>query len=265
MIRPVLLGPSGIGKTPVSKLFKLECWHPRRVRPPRNAEDARACLTPEEFARIERGHATETPLYAGERGLRVYPERSLFQVRGTDQCLEHTSAAGDPGASLLIELFAPIFVDLLRHRHRLGSAISLDPDQLLVLLLNPVPQSCTTMAQTPVELSLAVHTAIVERSRLLGQGIDLKDIVRRVSSVHEEAASWRELLELVPERTVECRAWPHFEYRYMEPEGDGAAGELSKARQTLLAAVADQAPQALSPFEAVLRTPSEIAEMTGIV
>jgi len=167
MIRPVLLGPSGIGKTPLSKLFKLESWHPYRVRAPRNEEDAKTCLSPEEYQRRERLHAQDTPLYEGARRLRVYRERSLVEVRGTAQCLEHTPSIGDPSRAVLIELFAPVFVELLRNRERISPVVRLDPNDLLVLLLNPTSVSCAEIRDVPEALSAVIRCGILERSRPL--------------------------------------------------------------------------------------------------
>jgi len=263
--RLAVLGPSGIGKTPLSKLFKLEHWQPFRVRTPRNAEDATSCKTPEEYAKIEAEHAGETPLYEGSDQLRVYRDVSLFEVRGTKQCLDHTTSAKDATTPLLVEVYAPVFVQLLRNAGRLRDAFAMDPDSFAVLLLNPLWTTYSDMDSAPAEMPLAVHTGILERSRLLGAGIDLADIIRRAGSVHEELPAWREVFDLVPHGVIECRGWAHFEYRYMSRELGRPASELLRARETVLSAVREQAPHLLTDVHAVVRSPEAIVGLSDIV
>ena len=262
--RIVILGPSGIGKTPLTKLFKLDCWHPRRVRAPRNAEDAKTCLTPEAFAQIERDHADQTALYEGARNLRVYRDCSLFKVRDSDQCLDHTPAARDSNQPLLMEIFSPIFLELVTNRDRISEAMSLDLRQLLIIILNPEGSSCGSGSDAPPELLMAVQSAITERSRLLGKGIDLADIVRRVGSVREEYQTWQKLMALAPDRVVECVNWPHFEFRYMERGRMGAVAELVEARETLWATAEAQCPGALAGLDELMRRSDEISTLQGI-
>ena len=150
--------------------------------------------------------------------------------------------------------------------HFSSEAIHLDPNDLLVLLLNPAPVSLAEIHGVPYALSAAIRSGILERSRLLGARVDAADVERRVASLSEEVVAWREVLELVPDRFVECRAWRHLEYRYMDSSGSCAAvDELIEARATLLAEVGEQVPNALPDFRRVVRTPEEIQRLTNIV
>jgi len=49
----VILGHSGIGKSPLAHLFNVPGWEPFRVRKPRNAQDARVCMNEEDAKELE--------------------------------------------------------------------------------------------------------------------------------------------------------------------------------------------------------------------
>ncbi len=274
-IRAVICGHSGIGKTPLGSLFNVPAWEPFRIRVPRDRKDASLCKSQAEFDALEQAQRARwgQPLYESPPGhpnyLRVYREWSFFQFRGRNQCLVHIAAARGEENSLRVEISVPVFVEMLRNRDRLREAFSLDPANLIVILLNPTSQSFQEMPAPSIELYLATQYAVSERSRLQHGSVELADSLRRVEFLRDELAGWRELWRMCPQSTIECRQWAHFEFRYWfpdrsPPEGSAQA-ELCRARESLLGATGEQAPHLLARLEAVLRTPDEIAKLDDIV
>jgi len=257
------MGHSGIGKSPLTKLFKLTGWEPFRIRIPRNAEDAKVCKSPAEYDDLERRYVGAQLLYAGEPDssskLRVYEDWSFFEVRGARQCLEH-AAAKVVSVPLRIEVFAPVFLEMLKNQGSLKSAFALSTENLLILLLNPTSTPFRDMHEPSQELRLATLFAVTERDRLMGKGVDLADGLRRVDYLAEELAAWREILELFPMNTVECRNWPHFEFRYTSPAQGPWHGqvELGQARKRVLGAVRTQTPEFATRLLEILRAEDEL-------
>jgi hypothetical protein len=247
-LRLCIVGHSGIGKSPLTKLFDLTAWEPFRIRVPRNAEDAKVCKSPDEYERLERQHSGTQPIYASPQGssnrLRVYEHWSFFEVRRERQCLDHKEAKNE-SASLRIEIFAPVFLEMLKNLGSLGSAFTLTVENLLILLLNPTSKSFRDMPEPSQELRLATLFAVTERDRLMGKSVDLADSLRRVEYLTEELIAWREMSALFPKNTVECQKWPHFEFLYTSPAQGQWHGrvELAKAKTTVLDAVEKQAPE----------------------
>lgn len=267
--RVIILGHSGIGKSPLARLFKIPGWEPFRVRQPRDARDALVCKSEEDATALEDNEkGFGPPVYQGgaPSNIRVYKRWSFFDVRGKKQCLEHTEAACRADQSIRVEIFSPVLVELLQNRVAVSSAIPLDPSLLVIVLLNPTARSVRDMTGPSVELCLATHAAIAERDRVLAKEVDLADNLRRVEHLQEELSSWRELLAVCC-NAVECIAWPHFEYRYSLPrrEVSHAQAELRRARGTLLAAVREQLPQVENELSSLLRSEDEIEHITAIV
>jgi len=215
-LRICIMGHSGVGKSPLAKLFKVGSWEPFRVRVSRGAEDAKVCKTLEEYERLEADHY-EKPLYespsSSPNKLRVYDDWSFFEVRGAKQCLEHTLAAKDKFVPLRIEIYAPVFLEILKNSDSLTQAFALDRESLLILLLNPTSRLFRDMEKPSEELRLATLLATAERDRVLGKSVDLADSLRRVEHLNDELGAWRELRVSFPDNTVECCKWPHFEFR----------------------------------------------------
>ena len=271
-MRLCILGHSGIGKTPLGRLFKVPTWEPFRVRTPRNALDAKTCKTQEELDALLADQKARygEPLYRSHphngNAIIVYPDWSFFRVRGTNQCLEHIAEARKPGAGLRVEIFAPVLVELIENQERFREAFTLDIPNMLFVLLNPTPESFREMSSPSLALSLAALTAITERSRLYAAGVDLAESLRRVEHLKQELKAWRQLMGIIP-NTVECLSWPHFEFRYSVPTASlaNAPAELARAGETILKAVAEQAPHLRDPLRQLMRTPEEIADLTEIV
>ena len=271
-MRLCILGHSGVGKTPLGRLFKAPTWEPFRVRTPRNPLDAKTCKTQEEHDELlegQRGKYGE-PLYRShphsENDLIVYPEWSFFKVRGTRQCLLHIEEARDPDAPLRVEIFAPVLVEMIENQEKFKKAFALNVPNMLFVLLNPTSESFWAAHGPSLELSLATFTAITERSRLLPAGVDLAETLRRVEHLKQEVKAWKQLLGIIP-TSVECMNWPHFEFRYSVPNAAlaNAKAELARAGETLLRAVAERAPYLCDFVKGLMRTPEEIEGLAEIV
>jgi len=250
------MGHSGVGKSPLSKLFPVPGWDPFRVRRPRDENDK--AMTKDDFTallvkgvvetkdkRWERGELVFPPAQEdenptdGEVIRRVYEEHGLcvctgwsfFKVRDANQCLCHKDF--DPESSMRIEVFAPVLLNMIRERERLTAAFRLNLDNLLVILLNPTSLSFANMQEPSHELRLATALAVTERCRVNGGVADLADALRRVEHLNTELAAWREFISNGVVPTVECLEWQHFEFRYHANE----AAERDRARTSLFRAV----------------------------
>lgn len=238
MLRVCILGHSGVGKTHLASLFALEGWEPFRVRTPRSDIDAAVCKSPAQYEALLADQADRALVFEGgaPNELRVYEDWSFFNVRDTQQGLEHTAAARDPSASLRIEIFAPVLAEMLEHQDVLdGRAFSLNRDDLVVLLLNPTARSVHDLDEPSDELRLATLFAIRERAVVSDGDFNLADALRRVEHLDAELEAWKRIAKFVP-NTVECLRWEHFEYRYFGPRPSG----LTQARDSVLAAAPDE-------------------------
>lgn len=254
-----IMGHSGIGKTPVSTLFRVPGWDPFRVRVPRDAKDK--AMSKETYSTLlstgrfepmgwDRGELLYPNPHAGEDasdgavirkkledgadGLCVCRNWSFFKVRDARQCLYHGDF--DPQSSMRIEIFAPVLLTMVRNWQRLTSAFRLDPKNLLVIILNPTSQSFRDMSTPSPSLCMAAALAVTERARVRGDPVDLADALRRVEHLQSELAAWSGFLKDETINTVECLEWPHFEFRYHSDHG----AELERARNTLFQAIAKQ-------------------------
>jgi hypothetical protein len=269
-IRLYIAGHSGIGKSPLTRLFNVEGWEPFRVRVPRNDQDAKVCKTPEEARELENEYKERIPIYESignsTNQLRVYDEWSVFDVRGKSQWLNHTLAK-DSNASLRIEIFAPVFAEMLEHREKIKEAFDLELDNILILLLNPTSMSFRDMKDPTHALSLATLTAITERSRLFGKGVDLADGLQRVEHLSGELSAWNKFYAIAPKNVVECKNWSHFEFRYSEPEATltNAKFELIRAYSSVLKAIEKQAPNLFEKVKGILREPEQIINLPEVL
>jgi hypothetical protein len=270
-MRLCILGHSGIGKSPFSKLFKIDGWDPLRVRwPPRNELDKKLCIKQEDYDLIVQNHKKAKPLYEGTKDspnhLRIFKDCSFFTVRGKKQYLKHTKEAKNKKVSLRVEIYAPVLVEMIENRSKLGSAFHLKIEDLVVVLLNPTSESFISMKTASMPLCIAVQTAIAERSKMQGKSTDLPDILDRIQSIGEEITAWQQLLSLLPNK-IECKNWPHFEYHYSTPCPclANAQVELLKTRETFLKTVKEQMPQLETSILEIIRTEKEILALSEIV
>jgi hypothetical protein len=275
-LRICIIGHSGIGKSPLAKLFNVGGWEPKRVRTPRNEADKALCITKAEAETLQQQHGDVKPLYQSQGNpgeLTVWHDWSRFLVRGKEQWLEHTLDAKNAEKALRIEIFGPVFVEMLSNLKRLGSAFALSRDDLMIILLNPTSDSFAKMNEPSPALQLAVSVATGERSRVQTGAVDLGDSILRIghlSGEHGELAAWKALLSLKLDgkavNVVECKSWPHFEFRYLAPSQgiNDQRVELLRARETLLKAVHEQCPSHEDRLVRIVRTAAEILDLTEI-
>jgi hypothetical protein len=270
-MRICIVGHAGIGKSPISRLFRIEGWEPFRVRKPRNEEDKKVCKTLAEYQVLLEGCQKDEALYEGsgtsDNALRVFTDWSFFKVRGDPQCLEHTAAAKDPAISIRVEIFAPVLVEMIENSAKISAAFHLALEDLVIIMLNPDSVSFAKMTTPSVPLCLATHTAVSERNRVQGKPTDLPDMLKRIDYLTGELEAWVKLKNLVRKNTIECLRWPHFEYRYSSPCSclANAQAELIRARATLVKAIHNQASHLEVQLLPLIRSETEILGLTKIV
>jgi hypothetical protein len=249
-----VMGPAGVGKSHLDKLTDLPGWDPYRVRPPRTADDK--AMDKNIFNDLlvkgdvkdncwKRGHllyphdgqcekiidGNEIRRIYEKSGLCICTGWSFFKVRGADQCLNH--AEYRPDRAMRIEIFAPVLIEMIRHRRELVDAFDLRLENFLVIILNPTSLSFADSPRPSIPLQLATAMAVVERDRVHGKAPDLGDSMRRVDHLHDELKAWRAFIKNRNIATLECLRWHHFEFRYHANE----AGELPRAKNSLLDAI----------------------------
>jgi hypothetical protein len=217
--RICILGPSGIGKSPLAELFTADRFEPRRRREPRNQEEVPITVTAADYEEQRRNHSEQRreARYSDPHGvwaIEVYEDVSFLKVRGKDQLLEHGTPHA-PSTPLRIEIFAPTLCALFQHHRQLPSNLAsrVDPKRTLVVILNPTSTSFRSMTSPTPELVIAVLQATTERARVQGGPIDLGDALERVRSLDAELSAWRRILRGRYVKAAECLCWQHFEFR----------------------------------------------------
>ena len=280
-VQPVhvcLLGPSGIGKSPLSSLFKLSGFDPLRVRPPRDKKDELLCIAEADAAELFSAQTAKNPTpWPGPKKAPpnwfVVGDRWLFLgVGGDRQCLQFED---DEGRAVLrsqkrIEVFGPRLLDILK----LGSQseVGLSPENLVVLLLNPGVRTYDQMGNAPdPDVKEATFYAVTKRTELQHKPVDLPDAQQRVSRIPDELPAWVEIKNMVGNACIEFTSWRHFEFRYHQPNGNAtdARRELLSARDLIMKKLYEAA--ATSPVvrafldSNAIRSPEEILELDDIV
>ena len=239
-----ILGPSGIGKSPLASLFRFAGLDPLRVREPRDAKDSALCISEPDAIQVYNAEsppgAAPWPTPKAPENWFVVGRHWLFlSVRGDRQCLRFQE---DNGELVLrspkrVEIFAPRLVDILNLKSETN--IGLWPDNLVVLLLNPSATKYREMAgdRPDEDLKQATFYAITKRTELQRKPVDVPDAQKRVRRLPAEVAAWVEIGKLVGEPCVEYTSWQHFEFRYHQPDScpADAKRELIEARDTILA------------------------------
>jgi len=272
-----VLGPSGIGKSPLASLFRLAGFDPLRVRDPRDDKDRALCIPEPDAIDLyvrEAASAGPWPTPKAPTDWFVIGDHWLFiSVRGDRQCLRFAEKEGRPvlRSSRRVEVFAPRLADLLKDRDGCQSKIDLKPDNVIILLLNPSATSYDTMASSPDDdLRQATFYSITKRTEFQRKPVDIPDAQKRVRRLPEELVAWIEIKRLVGPSCVEYTRWQHSEFRYYQPDGSQAAArrELLSARDTVLAglyeAQTNPVVQRLLASD-VICSSGEILELTDIV
>lgn len=247
--RVCLLGHSGIGKSPLSALFRGDGFEPLRVRKPRGLGDSAISRSKFDDERKERSGRKPllTDSAEGSWSIEVHEDVSFLKVRDTDQLLKHPTECPED-IPMRVEVYAPILERFLQ-LHAKGNlppslANWLAPHRMLIFVLNPTRTSFAQM-QTPTdELRIAVYGATTQRALLQGKTPNLPDTLERIRSLETELSAWRSILGNSAATAVECIAWPFFEYRYLEGDAGQKADILCDARKALLDAIYDPATSA---------------------
>lgn len=248
----IVVGPGGVGKSPLDYLFATDVKiNPYRLRPKgpdKNKDDLFYChpRLKDELSSIfdallvpkrEIGRISWAPV-------EWFPEARtlLFKVRNQNQVLIFM---GIQGQAAKAELYAPLLPIVLSETD-LAELFG----ETEIVVLNPVLQSMTTMSDWR-DLS----TATEDNCRRRGDSND--DALSRADSVREELEAWKALIS--SNRATEYTHWPFPEYIYKEPGGTVGLLQhqknlLKKARIYLL-----RRNSRLEPF---LKQDSQIDELS---
>ena len=273
-----ILGPSGVGKSPLAALFRLPGLDPLRVRKPRDEKDRLVCISEPDAIELFRSDLSDSsvqwPTPKAADDWFVLGERWLFfSVRGDKQCLRFKD---DDNRQVLrsqkrIEIFARRLLDILVDNGS-RSALGLCLDNLVLLLLNPSAKNYSNMGNSPdKDLRQSTFYAITKRTELQRKPVDVPDAQKRVRRIPEELAAWVQIKKTLGKSCVEFTSWQHFEFWYLQPDGSPADArrELLSARDTVLARLYDRAKDSPAVdrllHSDVVRSPAEILELTDIV
>jgi hypothetical protein len=183
------------------------------------------------YPRAENGEDPNSAIVIREkyekRGLCVCQGWSFFKVRDDDQCLRNADFT--PTSPMRIEIFPPVLRQMVTYRSEMASAFDLNPDNFLVVILNPTSQPFSEMEVPSPELCTATAMAVMERKRAQGRTPDLADALRRVEHLERELEAWREFITKAEMATLECLKWQHFEYCYQADP----ASERERAMRSL--------------------------------
>jgi len=203
----VVIGPGGIGKSPLDHLFSADIRiDPYRLRPKgpdKNKDDIFYChprLKNElssmfEQLRIEKrniGYMSGAPVEWFPQGRTLF-----FKVRKEYQVLILIGMEGD---SAKAELYAPLLPILLSQ-----SDLAMLLGEVDILFLNPLNQTITTMSDY-IALAAATEANCCKR------GDSNEDARSRAASVSEEAPVWKTLVTSYG--ATEYTEWPFPEFRY---------------------------------------------------
>jgi len=268
-MRLVVCGPSGIAKSIIMKLLTLLGVDPKRVRKPRTGEDPNMCMDPDAFNNLKAQLELRPggPIYKTE-DLSVYRDWAIFRIRQKDwQALPLEGAFKDAYSDVRVEVFAPVLVDLLIHHAQLRDAFSLEPENVLVILLNPTGTSYRDMTAPTEELRTATRQSIRDRLQVQWtnsgkegevqiskeQELDISNRVGR--HLDEELVAWRQFWDICT--VAECKAWSHFEAQCIL---DSSGRERLAMKRDLLQAVGEQAPAFLDAVRSAFKPDSQILE-----
>ena len=202
----IIVGPSGIGKSPLDKLIRPDVIRldPYRLRKdgPRDNED-RLYAPPKlrlEMSAVFREFG-EQPMEEEVDGEKVewYPKAhvAFFTVRSEWQCI---IVPRDAGALAKMEIYAPILPTLLKF-YDFNTSLG----KLKGIFLNPASESILYMKDWE---AIKVKT----RQNCLKRGDSKESTEKRVESVASEAPHWRKLVE--NRVAIEEFNWPFAEHRY---------------------------------------------------
>ena len=208
----MIVGPGGIGKSPLEDIIRADAVRvdPYRLRHdgPRNPDEkgekdllyAHPKLRDEIYLTFQRLGLGLTCL---SQDVHWFPQAmTLFLKVWTDwQVLFLEGLDGHVAKAEIYAPVVPILLDNPQIRRVFG--------KLSMVVLNPVGklQSLTDLGP----LKEATRQNCRKREGLKDEEPDSGTVKKRMASVDEEAAAWREMIEL---NATECANWSYPEYRY---------------------------------------------------
>jgi hypothetical protein len=223
----IVVGPGGIGKSPLDALFRDDIIKidPYRLRAsgPRDSNDifyAHPKLRDELSLILNALDVRPLQIGRPERPIEWFPRGKVlfFEVRRDWQFV---ILKGLEGQIAKAEIYAPILPTLLSN----PDISSLLGSKAEVIILNPAPESVTAMQDWKC-LEEKTQENCTER------GDSPESIRKRVSSVTEEAQAWKQLIQ--EHAATEYCAWQFPEYLYKQPLP--GADRVQHQRQTLIKA-----------------------------
>lgn len=247
----VLVGPGGIGKSPLSHALKpsLASVDPYRLRAggPRDRNDMLYVAPKLRHELHSVFHALSLEPRKLGPTVEWFREAKLlfFQVRDDWQLLV---LAGLDAALAKAEIYAPV-IPLLLREPEIADILG----RIEGLVLHPAAGSLRTM-ETWDELEAKTAANCARR------GDDPQSIKKRTESIREEAPAWK---AMVDEGATEHEAWPFPEYIFKR---EGLTGSALRVHQIDLLLEAKAALVARNPRLAVfLKTDDEIRQISSPV
>lgn len=289
VINLCVLGPAGIGKSPLDALFRNQATtiEPYRVRKaPRGSDDRyyvasevlQALLSlcrelGEPFYIVDSKKEGNSYLDGSRRWIEIYGQATFFTVRNVEQVLLH-SIATPTSTVRKIEVFGPVLASLLsrislENRPRFITDVNLT----FFILLNPCKESFRQISGDQVIQAYDWPFLQRERARRRGKVADEIDVQARIASLLDELAAWKSLWGLQGNfDVIEVTEWDVFEYTYYpNPEGKEdptgfAKKQLKKALNKLLLTAKDSLePQKFVLFQKCLATEEQIDGMKSVL
>ena len=191
----LVFGPSGIGKSPLDEIFRDEV---RRLEPHRVRDAPRDSLDRYHLSKIAHTSILLLPAdqepkgpFGGASQIFVHSTVALFKVRAEDQVL-FRPGDGIPSGVTMVEIFGPVFRDLLDQRGTVGWVDALFSGTVFAIFLNPwsrpFAQVEPNMAGNPASPDGRVLVELLEQRHEPPAKIE-----RRVANIVEELRAWRSI------------------------------------------------------------------------
>ena len=241
-IQPVfnvaVLGPSGVGKSPLNALFKeratqIEPYRGRQC--PRDPGDIYymapevlnalhdfCCQLGKPLAVIDsKASRYVEPYRDGTRKLiEVFEEATFFTVRSEEanQVLLHIRSSPTCAARKL-EIYPPVLHFFMSESaSRFAPWYFKDAQRTFVILLNPLEISYAEANEHKILKQFKWGDLQTQRASKRGQHVSAKVVKGRVRSIIDELAVYKVILKLpAPCRPVEVCGWRVFEHTYLAP------------------------------------------------
>ncbi len=229
----VIMGPGGVGKSPLDALFKdgVIRLDPYRLRPngPRGQGDK--LYAPPELHDDLKGVLAKLGCQLRripdkKETIEWFPKSKVlfFTVRGVWQCLFLGNVQSTNTELAKAEIYTPVLLRLLEYCSNFAEIFG----TIEIIVLNPADESLKTMAEPWKELKDATSQNCIKR------GDSEDSILKRIQSIDIEAPVWQSLIG--KPQVTEYVGWSFAEYCYPKEEEYrfARASLLVQARQRLL-------------------------------